>query len=63
MDYKFRSFTRKRNLLNKILEMKNAISKIKKLKRWAYQKIEGIPQKITNSKNRSIECINSEETE
>lgn len=46
----------------KTLEMKNAISKIKKLKRWAYQKIEGIPQKITNSKNRSIECINSEET-
>lgn len=40
----------------KTLEMKNTIPKIKKLKRWAYQK-------ITNSKNRSIECINSEATE
>ena len=47
----------------KTLEMKNIIYKIKKLKRRAYQKIGGIPQKITNSKNRSTECINSEDTE
>ena len=45
------------------LEMKNTISKSKKLKIWAYQKICGIPQKITNSKNRSIKCINSEDPE
>ena len=43
--------------------MKNTISKSKKLKIWAYQKICGIPQKITNSKNRSIKCINSEDPE